>query len=408
MAEQVIRTFDLYNTSVLLPGYSISGYENEFGITKGFYSTDFSSNPIGSKVDFFVQLGDPCVGVLTPNPVFTVPVGLSALNPLWFDQWWDEAMFYSHPLVLEQLQTANPSFYQTFSDSVGTMYYSLSGEPAVNPALESKVPKSIFDQITRLNSLVNTDYKAYTPTGFGPNLTKYNQQLSQYQAATTSVKNIVNNKFPDIKRKLPLNVVQTGNLITPPSWQYNTKIQGVNTAVDRLGNVIKAPGRTLAGAVNKVKSVIPTVKLPTLPSVGKLVGATVPGMPAASNLYGNLKAAGSTIQAGVTTAQGTLATAQGAIAAGKNTVGSVQSAITNTTGTVQKLGTNVASTATALTNINKTTGTDSIIAAMKNQSSTSSYSLNNNSTVIVNKAAKNAAGDNSVTSVNTFEYKKTT
>ncbi len=256
--------------------------------------------------------------------------------------------------------------------------------------------------------MVNTDYKAYTPTGFGPNLTKYNQQLSQYQAATTSVKNIVNNKFPDIKRKLPLNVVQTGNLITPPSWQYNTKIQGVNTAVDRLGNVIKAPGRTLAGAVNKVKSVIPTVKLPTLPSVGKLVGATVPGMPAASNLYGNLKAAGSTIQAGVTTAQGTLATAQGAIAAGKNTVGSVQSAITNTTGTVQKLGTNVASTATALTNINKTTGTDSIIAAMKNQSSTSSYSLNNNSTVIVNKAAKNAAGDNSVTSVNTFEYKKTT
>jgi hypothetical protein len=44
MAEQVTRTFDLYNTSVLLPGYSLSGYETEIGISKAFYKIACNGN----------------------------------------------------------------------------------------------------------------------------------------------------------------------------------------------------------------------------------------------------------------------------------------------------------------------------------------------------------------------------
>ena len=328
MAEEVIRTFDLYNTSVLLPGYNIPGYEKQFDLTRGYYSTDFSSNPIGSKVDFFVQLDDPCVGVLTPNPVFAVPIGLSGLDPLWFDQWWDEATFYSHPKVLEQIQKSNPGTYQPFSDSVGTMYYvneccDPDNSTPVNPSLNSKIPKSILSNMERLNNIINIDYRAFTPPGFGPDTSKRKSQISQFQKSVNTVRNIVNGKFDAIKRKLPLNVVQTGNLITPANWKFNTVIQGVNTAVDRLGNIISAPGRALSGAINKIKSLIPKITLPKLPSIGKLINAVIPNMPAVNALYSGLQAAGSAIQSAVATAQGAMAAAQSAIAAAKGAVGAV-------------------------------------------------------------------------------------
>jgi len=408
MAEQVIRTFDLYNTSVLLPNYNIPGYENEFNISRAYYSTDFSSNPIGSKVDFFTQLDDPCVGVLSANPVFTVPIGLSALNPLWFDQWWDEAMFYSHPLVLEQLKANNPNTFQDFSESVGTNYFVANSAAPVNPSLNSKIPRNILEKMSKLNSLLNTDYKAFTPPGFGPNTSKLTSQLKQFTNSIPSVKNIVNNKFPSINRKLPINVQQVGNLVTPPNWKLDTVVQGVNTAVDRIGNIISAPGRALSGAINKIKSFIPVIKLPKLPSIGKLMNAAIPGMPAVSNLYSNLKAAASTVQSAVATAQGAMAAAQRAIAAGKNAIGAVQSAITNVTGTVQKLGSNIAATGNSLTNINRSIQSNNVIAAMKNQSSTAVSSLNSNAAVLVSTTTKNAKGENSVTPVNTFNYRRNT
>ena len=408
MAEQVIRTFDLYNTTVLLPGYNIPGYEKQFDLTRSYYSTDFSSNSIGSKVDFFVQMDDPCVGVLTPNPVFTVPIGLSGLDPLWFDQWWDEAIYYSHPNVLEQLQKSNPATYQNFSDSVGTLFYLSDPESPVNPVLNSKIPKNILARMTRLNSLVNIEYKAYTPTGFGPDTKRAASQLAQYTKSITNVKDIVNEKFSSIKRKLPLNVVQTGNLITPKNWKFDTVTQGVKTAVDRLGNIISAPGRMLSGAINKVKSLIPVIKLPKLPSIGKLINANIPGMPAISNLYSGLKTAASTVQSVVATSQGAMAAAQSVIAAAKNTVGAVQSAITNAKGTVQTLSNAANTTGAALTNINKTAIKGNITAAMKNQSATAATVLNNNAVVLVNGSTKNSSGNSSLTTVNTFNYNKKT
>jgi hypothetical protein len=404
MAQQVVRTFDLYNTTVLLPGYTINGYENEFGLTRGFYSTDYSANPIGSKTDFFTQLDDPCSGIFNPNPVFTVPIGLSALNPLWFEQWWDEAIFYSHPLVLEQLEKSNPFTYQSFSDSVGTLYYTASGSP-VNPVLSSKIPNSLLEQISRLNSYLNTDFKAFTPSGFGPNKTKFNAQYSNYFQSTNSVKNIVNSQYSSIKQKLPLNVVQTGNLVTPSNWNYKTSIQGVNTAVDRLGNVISAPNRALANATNRVKSLIPKIQLPSL---SKLTNGIIPNMPAVTNVINSMKSATGALQSGVAAAQGTMAVAQGIIAAGKNTVGAVQNAITSTTGSVKALGSGVVAVAAPLTNITNSVTTGNITAAAKNQFSNTTVGLNNNATITINssKDATTADGRPSVNVTNSFKFDK--
>lgn len=405
MAEQVVRTFDLYNTTVLLPGYSITGYENEFGLTRGFYSTDYSANPIGSKTDFFTQLDDPCSAIFNPNPVFSVPVGLSALNPLWFEQWWDEAIYYSHPNVFEQLQKSNPATYQLFSDSVGTLYYTSSASP-VNPVLGNKIPKSLLGQITKLNSYINTDFKAFTPNGFGLNTTKYQAQFSNYLQSTGSVKNIVNNQFSSINRKLPLNVVQTGNLVTPSNWAFKTTVQGVNTTVDRLGNVISAPNRALSEATNRVKSLIPKIQLPSL---SKLVGGVLPNMPAATNVINTLKTASSTVQSTISTAQGTMAAAQGAIAATSNTIGSVQNAITSVNGAAQSL-TSGSALAAPLTNINKSVTSGNITTALKNQYPDRVSTINNNATITINnsKDATTADGRPSITVTKNFKYEPPT
>lgn len=405
MAEQVIRTFDLYNTSVLLPGYTIPEYENEFGVTRAFYSTDFSSNPIGSKLDFFAQLDDPCVGVLSANPIFAVPIGLSAMNPLWFDQWWDEAMFYSHPKVLEQLMLSNPQTFQEFSDSVGTNFFIADENSPVNPSLNNKIPRNLLQQMSKLNKLINIDFKAFTPPGIGPNTTKYTAQLNQFTNSIANVKNIVNEKFANITRKLPMNVQQVGNLITPANWKFNTAVQGVKTAVDRLGNIINAPGRALSAAVNKIKSLIPVIRLPSL---SKLVGAIMPNMPAISNLVKEIKEVGAGIQAAVATAQGAMAQVQGAIAAGKEAIGAVQSAVNDVKGTVQGIGNNIAAVGNSLSNIRNGVDKNNIMAAMKNQSKSAVSGLNNNALVLVNKTAKTSKGENSLTPVSTFNYKKPT
>ena len=53
MAQVVVKTFDYYNTRTVLPDYTVPGYEKELDLSRAYYSADFSSNPIGSKVDFF-------------------------------------------------------------------------------------------------------------------------------------------------------------------------------------------------------------------------------------------------------------------------------------------------------------------------------------------------------------------
>jgi DNA uptake protein ComE-like DNA-binding protein len=403
MADTVIKTFDLYNTSILLPGYSVAGYENEFGITKAFYSTDFSSNPIGSKIDFFGQLNDPCAGIYNPNPVFTVPVGLTTLNPLWLEQWWNEAMFYSHPLVLQQLKAAHPGLYQDFSDSVGTLYYVTDENSPVSPAVSHKVPKSILNQITSLNNALNYDLnKVFKPAGFGANTTRYTAQLDSYNKGATVVKSIVTKNYSDLKTLLPLNTIKTGNLITPPSWGVNLNLEGVKTRVDRLGNIIGAPQRLLSGAINKVKSLVPKLQLPSL---SKLVKGLIPGMPAGvSNTLNNIKTATSAVQGAVATAQGAVAAAAATVQAAKNTIGAVKGAVDS----AQFAAKNISSVInnTPITNIIKNTSKGGVSTALRNQSSTATTTLTNNTAININTAAKTSKGDPAVVTINTFTAKK--
>ena len=401
MAEQTIRTFDLYNTDVMIPGYTIPQYTNEFGVTRAFYSTNFSSNPIGSKVDFFTQLDDPCTAEFNPNPVFTVPIGLSAMNPLWFDKWWDEAMFYSHPDVLEQLKASNPNTYQDFSDSVGLLGYEPEPNSSIAPNAKHKMPPRMLSMLSRMDNLAKSNLNLYTPSGFGPSTSNALSQLTQLAKATSSVKSTVNGKFNAIKRKLPLNNVQVGNLITPSSWKFNSTFSnGVQSAVDKLGNVVNAPKRLLSGAVARIKSIIPKI---SLPSISKLVKGIIPDMPAVSGAIATAKAAGSTIQAGVATAQGAMAQVQATIAEGRAAVGSVLNTINTATGEVKSLANNVSAVSNKLTDINKSISSGNITAAMKNQSVNQISTLTNNATVTVNGKVESADGNPSVNVIKTFK-----
>lgn len=401
MAEQVVRTFDLYNTDVLIPGYTIPQYTNEFGVTRAFYSTNFSSNPIGSKIDFFTQLDDPCSAVFNPNPVFTVPLGLSAMNPLWFDKWWDEAMFYSHPDVLEQLKATSPATYQDFSDSVGTLGYEPTPGSSIAPNARHKMPSKALAALEKMDSLAKKNINLYTPSGFGPSTSKAGAQLAQLSKAASIVKGIVNNKFSAINRKLPLNTVQVGNLVTPPDWKFNTAFNGINSAVDKLGNVVNAPKRLLSSAIAKVKSIIPKI---TLPSFGKLISSAIPNMPAVTNVIAVAQAAGSTIQSGIATAQGAMAQVQGAIAAGKSAVGAVQNTINTVTGQVTSLANNAAAVSKPLTDINKVVSSGNVTTALKNQSTEQISTFTNNAIVTVSSKSTIAANGNpAVNTVKTFQ-----
>ena len=100
MATEV-RTFDLYNTTNIWLGYSIDGYETEQLVTVAYYNSQFSSNPIGSQVDFFIDI--PSVDL----PYF------------WKKYWWDQAVYYSNPLVLSAIQIINTNYYKSFSESLG-------------------------------------------------------------------------------------------------------------------------------------------------------------------------------------------------------------------------------------------------------------------------------------------------
>jgi hypothetical protein len=256
--------------------------------------------------------------------------------------------------------------------------------------------------MSRLNSLLETDFKAYTPKGFGANSNKFLSQLAQFNKAVSSVQGIVNGKFSIIKGKLPFNTVFTGNLKTPASWKHNTIIEGIKGATDRVGNTIKAAKSALSGAANKILNLIPKIKLPSL---SKLINAAVPNMPAASKIVSALKSAGSTIQSGVAMAQGAMAAAQAGITAVKNTVGAVQNAITTATGAVKSLTSGATAAATALSNITKSVNNGNVVAAMKNQTLNKGATLTNNAlvTVTTKNGAVTKEGKQAVNTIQTFK-----
>jgi len=400
-ATQVIQTFDYYSSKILLPGYTALGYESEQGIAKADYSTGFSSNPIGSKIDLFNRLNDPCLAVYAPNPVFSINKSLSALDPQWFNGWWDNAMFYSHPSVTSQLKLDSPGVYQDFSDSVGTLTYAPEtddptdptyGNDAVSPSISHKIPNRLLSVMKGLNSSIQTNFNGYTPANFGPLKGTFLQQVNAIKGIAGSLQSTITSDVGALKNKLPFSTHITGNLVVPSSWSHTYNIEGLSSIVDKTNNIIKAPGRLLSDAMIKVQNLIPKV---TLPSISKLVGAYVPDMPAVSNVIGN-------IQAASTLAKSVVSTAQGALAA-TNTIASSVGNITATVGTVAATTLSIKSTAD-VQNLNKIVTQNGVTSALTQQSESTLSSLTNNSAVVINSGNISNTGNSSVLNINTMKY----
>ena len=247
MATTVVRTFDLYNTSLYWNGYTFSGYQTEQYITQSYYLTQFSSNPIGSKVDFFKEL----TGVPQNNQVFSITTTIDNLSVLWGKFWWDEAMYYSHPSVYE-LISANSPYYRTFSESVGTLYY-LTAYNTNNNA-DTKTYNSIIDDllvpglsssIAAFYSTVNTLFInniAKIGPGTGTDVTPgsavngtllmANTDYERRVNSSESILQYVNELFPQLANFLPFNTNVIGNLLTPYAWSVSATCEDIPINVD--------------------------------------------------------------------------------------------------------------------------------------------------------------------------------
>jgi hypothetical protein len=399
-ATQVIRTFDYYNTLTMLPGFTVPGYEDEHNIAKAHYSTDFSSNPIGSKVDFFAHLNDPCLAIYAPNPVFTINKPLSALDPQWFNGWWDQAMYYSHPLVTDQVSAENPNIYQNFSDSVGTMAYAPTaddpadptyGDDAVSSAIASKIPSRISGMMKGLNSSVLGQANASVPAALKPVQTSFLSQVAAVKKLSTSLQGAITNQVGPLKAKLPFSTNITGNLLNTNSWTHSYNIEGVNSVVSKANNIIAAPGKMLTGAINKVTNLIPKINLP---SINKLVGAYVPNMPAVSNVVSNIQSASTVAKTAISTAQSTLA-------AGAAIASNVTGTISNVTGQVAAATSLPIKNTVSLTNFNQTVTSagGNVISGVLKQSPSNVTPLANNPVTIITPNLTNAQNNKAVITV---------
>jgi hypothetical protein len=400
-ATQVTRNYDYYNSTTLLPGYILSGREDEQSIAKAYYSTDFSSDPIGSKADFFNHLKDPCLDINDPSPVFNIPKSLSALDPQWFNGWWDNAMYYSHPLVTASISASNPDVFQEFSDSVGYLSYTPTesdpnsptyGNDAISSAIAHKVPNKLLGLINGLNSNALANFKINAPGSVNSKSKTFLSQVQALQKVSSSLQQTLTDQVGGLKNKLPFATNISGNLITPTGWSHSYNVEGIKTAVNSINNVITAPSRMISNALNKVQNLLPKI---TLPSISKLLGGLVPSMPAVSNVLGKVKQAS-------TFAKSALGQAQGALAAGNAAVASVAGSINTVTGAVMPITTAIKNTAVDINNINSivNVGNGAGVAGLINQSPGSISSPNNK--LFVASGGINSNGNKSVLTVETF------
>lgn len=406
MTQIVVKTFDYYNTRIVLPGYTVPGYEKESETSKAYYSTDFSSNPIGSKVDFFVNLNDPCVSIVAPNPVFDAPIGLSAMGPQWFDGWWDEAMFYSHPKTLQQLKIVNPDTYQDFSESVGTLTYVATDVDPVNPLLNPKIPPAVLSQIKTAKESSKKNFSTYTPAAFGPSKIELVNTINAFTRSVIGIRRDIESVTGILKNKLPFAVLLAGNLLTPGAWKKPDKIENIETTVNNINDVIKAPGRLLSQGIDELNKLL--LKIPKLPSLADLLKAITPEMPSTSKILQNIKSAATAVKSVVSNAQQVIGTVVGVADQLQEGVGSVVGTINTETSKIKQVKSEVTTAiqnaSTSVQDLNKTVTNGGVITTLKAQKNNALIGLNNNSAVIINTQVKNEKGNTAVTKVNTFQY----
>jgi len=228
--------------------------------------------------------------------------------------------------------------------------------------------------------------------------------INQIQAFTNSVAKVrqtVEAGYGLLKNKLPFAILLVGNLITPNDWKAGAKIEGITTAVDRINNIIKTPGRLLSQGIDQLNKFV--LKLPKLPSLSKLLNAFIPGLPAISNVVSRLKAAVTTVKSVVSTAQQALAPVVNVVNQVRAGVDSVIGTINTETQKITSIATSAQQAKAAVQDLNKVVSKGNVATTLKYQSNNALTGLNNNSAVIINTQVKNIKGNTAITKVNTFK-----
>jgi hypothetical protein len=244
-----VRTYDLYNTNFYWKGYSVTGFDTQLGVAKAYYTTQYSSNPLGSQIDFFTLLA----GASSNNPVLNLSgATIDNLPYFWSKYWWDEAMYYSNPLVLSAISQTSTLYYQPFSDSVGSLVYisymnnqnnnnSVPYNNIINRLLPAGISTTIKNFYKTANTLfVNNISNISTGTDTSPNngnLIMADTDLTRIIYANDNFITQVNSFYPKINKFLPFNNATIGNLIVPTNWTTQIEYEDTTTIGDTKINV---------------------------------------------------------------------------------------------------------------------------------------------------------------------------
>lgn len=231
--ETIVRTFDLYNTTFYWVGYTNS-YTTEMSVASAYYASQFSSNVIGSQIDFFNKLA----GNTSNSNTIVFNATLDSLPLLWSKYWWDEATYYSNPIALSAIRDTSAEYYQDFSDSIGNLNYIETTKPynglitnLLIPGLDTEI--SDFYQTNLTNTTSNSEYISLVSAEEATTDTQY------VVDAGSGIQTTINNAYPVLSDFLPFNTNIIGNLITPNEWRTNTGFEGSAINVD-LGNNIRS------------------------------------------------------------------------------------------------------------------------------------------------------------------------
>jgi hypothetical protein len=243
MSDSVVKTFDLYNTTFYWNGYTMPEYETELNVARAYYTAQYSSNPLGSQIDFFAELANE----YNQNPVFTLSgTTIENLSYLWAKYWWEEAMYYSSTVVLSAITTKYPEYYQSFSESVGSLYYlsrfnNLQNTETIpySTVIDSLLPPGLSDSIqtfySEANSLFIDNLQAIGDDGV--NLLMADADLTRRIASNVSLSATVNNLYPILYKFLPYNTSVIGNYFTPYNWYVQMPYEDFNTILARTISV---------------------------------------------------------------------------------------------------------------------------------------------------------------------------
>jgi hypothetical protein len=265
MAENVVNTFDLYNTTNYWGGYNFPGFPREQTVTFAYYTAQFSSNPVGSQVDFFREVA----GNRQQNPSFSIlsttgsvsGYTIDTMPYLWGKYWWDHATYYSHPITYSIISQTDPAYYQVFGESAGSLYFlsyvnnlQNASTKCYNPIIETLLNINISTAIDAFYSVANTLFLTNkvnlgpgagtdTAPGTGPNATliQADTDLNRRIASLPGIKSKVNTLYPALSAFLLFNNVVIGNMVTPYTWSLSANCEGSDIFVDFTNRNTQSP-----------------------------------------------------------------------------------------------------------------------------------------------------------------------